>query len=122
MAKSNKTTVKSRVSKVGDMLMSGKNRTEITQFAAKEWKVSQRQTDEYISNAKDEIEKTTSRRTDFNYAKAEYKLDLIYNKAMKLDQLNSAISATKELATLQGLYKTETGQTGTITFISNIEK
>lgn len=120
MAKSNHITLKKRVEKVAELLLRGDSRTEILQYASKYWKVTDRQADSYIAKARGEIENSVTRKVEFNYAKAERRFEAILKKALKNGDLRTALTTTKELATLQGLYKTQVEQSGEIVFVSNI--
>lgn len=120
MAKSNQITLKQRVSKVAELLLNGLSRVDIVQYASKKWKVTDRQADTYISKAKDEIESSISRKVEFNYAKAERRFENILRKALERGDLRTALTTTKEIATLQGLYKTQIEQSGEIVFVSNL--
>lgn len=120
MAKSNHITLKKRVEKVAELLLMGDSRTEILQYASKYWKVTGRQADSYIAKARGEIENSVTRKVEFNYAKAERRFEAILKKALENGDLRTALTTTKELATLQGLYKTQVEQSGEIVFVSNI--
>jgi len=120
MAKSNQITLQQRVSKVAELLLNGVSRVDIVQYASKKWKVTDRQADTYIAKAKDEIESSISRKVEFNYAKAERRFEDILRKALERGDLRTALTTTKEIATLQGLYKTQMEQSGEIVFVSNL--
>ena len=56
MAKSTKAAKEFRVNTVYKLLVDGKSRSEILQFAADEWDISTRQGDQYIADARQKIE------------------------------------------------------------------
>ena len=55
MAKSTKIEVDMRVNRVARLLANGAVRSEIVQYAANEWGVADRQTDNYIARARELI-------------------------------------------------------------------
>lgn len=120
MPKSEKHIVNDRVTTITEMLLKASSREVIVQYASTNWKVTDRQTDTYIKRAREVIEASVKRKVEFDYAMAIKRFEDLYSKAMNKKDYRLASSINKEIATLQGLYKTQIEQTGSITFINNV--
>lgn len=120
MTKSNQAILSKRVTKTVELLLAGHSRSDIVQFASKNWKISDRQADDYIAKAKNELEKSVNRSVEYNLVKAERRMEMILKKALEQGELRTALATVKEIATLQGLYKNAVELSGNITVVSNI--
>jgi len=120
MKRSTKVTVLQRIKEVTSMLIKGYSREDILQFASKKWKVSDRQIDDYISKAKTELTDSIKKDIKYDYSKAVRRYEELFMFCMKKKDYKTALSANKELATLQGLLKTQVEHSGNVQFISNI--
>lgn len=120
MAKSDKHIVLERVAKTAELLLKASSREVIVQYASKNWKVTDRQADTYIKRAREIIEGSVKRKVEFDYAMALRRYEDLYSKAMSKKDYRLATNVNKEIATLQGLYKTQIEQSSTFSFINNI--
>ena len=96
--KSTKIEVDMRVNRVARLLASGAVRSDICQYAAKEWDCSERQTDRYIAAARDLIRADwESDRLTFT-AEILAQLASLQKEARKTNNLNAALGCIKTAA------------------------
>lgn len=120
MSKAEKHIVLDRVAKTAELLLKASSREVIVQYASKNWKVTDRQADTYIKRAREAIESSVKRKVEFDYAMALRRYEDLYSKAMNRKDYRLATNINKEIATLQGLYKTQIEQSSTVTFFNNV--
>ena len=103
MAKSTKAAKEFRVNTVYKLLIDGKSRSEILQFAADEWDISTRQGDQYIADAREKLEQDcTISRQEF-LAEAIVGLRSIRQQAEKRGQYQVAVNTVRLMTELVGL-------------------
>ncbi|MBE9178690.1 hypothetical protein IQ268_08970 [Oculatella sp. LEGE 06141] len=104
MNKSSDAELEQRVHAVYLLLLRREPRQHILRYAASEWGLSTRQTDEYISRARERM--TQDIAVDREIARAEHvaiRRDL-YNKAYKNEKWGAAFQIAQDEAKLLGLY------------------
>ena len=93
-----------RVNAVYKLLVLGTGRAAILQLAAGNWKVSERQGDEYIARAREILKEQTDRDKDRNLEMAMARMNEVYHQGMTAKNYKVAISAQIEINKLLGLY------------------
>ena len=92
-----------RVNQIVRMLVNCASRSSIVQFAASEWGLSLRQTDNYIAEAREIIrEDANIERSDFLAARLQT-IDKVIQQGLKQNQLSAVIGALKLQAEVLGL-------------------
>lgn len=111
--KATRAEVKRRVSKVTDLLASGVNRAGILQYVSDktDWKLTDRQIDNYIQRATDSFKDTPGIDRVEQYKKAIRRMEMILSACLKVQDYARAIAASKELHTLMALYEPPARQT-----------
>jgi hypothetical protein len=112
--------VLSRVAKVALMIIEGKSKDDIVRISAENWDVKLRQIENYIQKAKEAIEKEVQKEINYDYSKAIIRFEQLYKACIDRKDYKTALSANKELASLQGLYKSQIEHTGQVQFICSI--
>ena len=103
MAKSTKAAKEFRVNTVYKLLVDGKSRSEILQFAADEWDISTRQGDQYIADARQKIEHDcTISRQEF-LAETIVGLRSIRQQAERRGQFQVAVNSMRLMTELIGI-------------------
>lgn len=96
-----------RISIILDMLLSGLRRREILQNIATnealKWDVSDRQIDEYIRLANEEISKIAEKDKDKTYRKVKSRLEFLYRKSIEVRDYKTALVVNEKEAELDGL-------------------
>ncbi len=96
-----------RISIVVDMLLSGLRRREILQNIstneALKWDVSDRQIDDYIRQANEEISKIAEKDKDKTYRKVKSRLEFLYRKSIEVKDYKTALVVNDKEAELDGL-------------------
>ena len=105
MAKSTNAEVTLRVNTIYGLLCDGKARADIQQFAAENWKLSVRQTDELIKRAREALEKDAELSRPAFLAEVLGRLRNIEQQASRRGQLMSALGAIRLQCELVGLTK-----------------
>lgn len=96
--KSTKIEMDMRVNRVARLLANGAVRSEIMQYAAKEWKAAERTTDTYIAKARDLI------RADWETDRLTFTAEILaqlatlQKEARKTNNLNAALGCIKTAA------------------------
>jgi hypothetical protein len=93
-----------RINKVFDMLAMGAGRGEIVRFVTNEYDVGPRTADNYIAKANELFQKQSYYDRQEELGRALYRLNLVFSKAMKIQDYKTALAAQKELNTLLGLH------------------
>lgn len=119
MKKADSNVVRNREKDIANQLIKGSSRDDILHYTSN-WRLSDRQIDTYISRAKDLIEKSVSRKIEYDYAKTVRRYEDLYRLSIEKKDYRTALSVNKELATLQGLYKQEIQHSGEIKFVCSI--
>lgn len=89
-----------RVDRIARLLITCASRSEIIEYASKEWGIGRAQTDKYINRARLQI------REDYAIERADFiatrlgTLDKVVKQALKQDQLNAVIGALRLQADL----------------------
>jgi len=120
MKKSNAHTVNQRINTIAEMLIDGKSKTSIIHYSSDNWNIGKRQTENYISKARELIKGEIVKNIEYDYAKAIKRYENLYNKAIEVEDFRLALTVNKEITNLQGLSKLKIEHTGNIEFISNI--
>lgn len=93
-----------RVATVHKLMVAGASRASIVQYGSKEWKITERQVDDYIAYAKESIKAQTDRDKDNNLSMALARMGDIFQQCMSAKNYKGAIQAQKEINLLLGLY------------------
>ena len=134
MSKITKAENELRVNKVVDFLIQGYTAQEILQYTTKSdnqavaekqrrqgllWDVSIRQIYHYIKQANDRIKETTKIDRELLISKNKNRLELLFNKTLKIQDYKTALATVKELNAFYGIEKgnseSETDVAGTLT-------
>ena len=103
MGRSTKVEKNFRVDTVYKLLSEGNSRGQIQQFAANQWKVSERQVDVYIAEARDKLLADAEMERPAWVAEALQRLRTYEQAAYKSRQNQVAINAVQAQARLIGL-------------------
>lgn len=120
MSKLLQNIVYKRIAEVSEMLIEGKSRAHIVQYSSDNWNIGERQTDKYISKAREYLLSEIKRDIEYDYAKAMKRFESLYNKAIDKKDYKLALAINKEICAIQGLHKIQIDHTGEFQFISNI--
>lgn len=120
MPKADKSTVEQRIREVSVMLINGSSREVIVLHCSKYWSIGERQADKYIVRAKTLVEKSVSRKLEYDYAKAIRRYEDLYRLSIDKKDYKTALSVNKELTVLQGLHKMQIEHSGNVEFICSI--
>lgn len=104
MTRSNEKTLESRIKIVVKMLLKGSSRLDIVQFSSEKWKIGERQADKYILKAKRIVKESVNRDITYDYSLAVMRFTELFKAAITKKDLRTALTAAKELASLQSLY------------------
>lgn len=118
--KATKFEIAMRIQQVQTMLLKGETRAWILQNCAEHWGLRERQSDNYIRRAKEEFLASNSDKLELNHAKAIRRLELLLRRSFDNKDDKTALIIVKEIATLQGLYKTQIEHSGKVEFISSV--
>jgi len=102
--KATKAQVTQRVNQVYKLLILGKTRAYILQYAADTWDSSERMADEYISRASAMIEEQANRDRETHMKLATTRLELVFNEAYEIGEYKDALGAQHQLNKIMGLY------------------
>lgn len=94
-----------RVATVHKLMVAGASRASIVQYGSKEWKITERQVDDYIASAKETIKAQTDRDKDNNLSMALARMGDIFQQCMSAKNYKGAIAAQQEINKLLGLYE-----------------
>jgi|TARA_R100000084_G_scaffold54438_1_gene22885 hypothetical protein len=95
---------KFRLARVTRMLAAGATRQDLVQYGAQEWGLSKRRVDEYIAEARDELQE------DYNLDRQAFtavllaQLSMIQKKAMEQSNLQAALGCINTAARLARIY------------------
>ena len=103
MAKSTNAEVTLRVNTIYGLLCDGKSRGDIQQFAAENWKLSIRQTDELIKRAREALEKDAELSRPAFLAEVLGRLRNYEQQAARRGQLMVAVNCVRLQTELVGL-------------------
>lgn len=103
MGRSTKVEKNFRVDTVYKLLSEGNSRGQIQRFAANQWKVSERQVDVYIAEARDKLLADAEMERPAWVAEALQRLRVLEQKAAKKNQTQCAINSIALQAKLIGL-------------------
>ena len=106
-SKSTRVEVDERVNIVFNLILSGITRRGICQYAAKNWDLSERQTDRYIQEANDEFRHIASRDRELTFGKATARLEHLYARAIQNREYRQALAVEREIIALYGLHDIE---------------
>lgn len=103
MAKASVSEIEERVSRVYELLISGAKRADILQYATKKaWGVEDRQVDNYIARAKEEITRLARIDRDYALGAARARLNLLFYRALNIQDFKTALAVQKEINALEG--------------------
>lgn len=97
-------TVQLRTQQVAEMLLDGASRLEVIQFASEEWKVSERQVDNYIAKANEAIYEERAANVAHKRAKHVAMRERMARKAIKAGDTKLALTLLDSAANLEGLF------------------
>ena len=120
MPKSSQYEVIQRVKLIGEMLIEGNSRDYIVQYSSANWQLGERQTDKYLSRARETIGQSVKREISYDYAKAVRRYEQLYKLSMDKGDYRTALTVNKELTTLQGVLKSQMEHSGEIKFICSV--
>jgi hypothetical protein len=98
--------LKRRVNTVSDLLLMGSSRAEILQYIAEKtpWGISERTIDDYIARATEAYRKVAEFHREEQLGKAIRRLEMLFLRAMKVQDFQRALATQRELNALLGLY------------------
>lgn len=100
-----KNEMSQRVYAVEKLLERGHCRQELIQYSSEKWEIGERQTDEYIRLATNNIAERTKEDRQYQIGMAIKRYIGLYSKAFKDNKLQIALNAQKALCELLGLNK-----------------
>ena len=97
--KSTNAELMQRVSLVYQMLLRGYTRSDIIQYVSKEtnWNVSDRMIDTYMKKAREDLGDVTEEEKQAALGSALKRLDMLYRKALKKDDLKTCLAVQREI-------------------------
>ena len=95
--------VDSRVAKVAEFLVEGRNRAYICEHARNNWGISDGQADRYISKAREAIRENRKGNLDDILAIANARYEMLFARAVEKVDLRAAMSIVKEQTALSQL-------------------
>jgi hypothetical protein len=103
--KSNSSEVESRINKIFDLLINGASKSNIVRYVAEktEWNISERQLENYISEANKRIIEIGQTHRETELGRAIARLNNLYFMSVTLQNFNVALGVQKELNKLLGL-------------------
>ena len=105
MAKSNKVTVEARVTDVLRLTLAGAEFGDIEQYASEQgWNVCERQIRRYIETAHQRFAEMTKRDREQLLGRHLMQRRALYARAMKANDLRTALQVLRDEANLEGLY------------------
>src|SRR3990172_1628008 len=105
VAKADKTTVNRRIQDVVRLLLAGAEFAEIRQYASdQDWKVSDRQVRRYMEAAYRRVARVTKRNSTELLGRHLMQRRALYARALKGNDLRTALQVLRDEASLQGLY------------------
>lgn len=106
-AKTDTAEYERRIEQVMELIAAGARRAAILQFVAEktEWDVCERTVDNYIKAANKRFAKVAEHEREIERGKARRRLEMIFSKAMQVQDYARAIAAQRELNQLLGLYE-----------------
>ena len=98
-----------RTHAVVELLLVGTPRQEILRYVAEDtdWGINERQVDNYIKGARDVIAKTAERSTDVQFGLGQQRLNRLYNDALRVQDLRTALGVVREQNKLHDLTTTK---------------
>lgn len=116
----NQITIDSRVSEVFDMLIDGKPRKDICKYGKlQNWNVTDRQIDNYISTAKEQIAKMQIDKS-FQFNKTLERYELLFVKSLENEDLKTCASILEKQSKLLGLENQSAPIDNELTFVHKI--
>ncbi len=105
MPKGTVALMEQRITEIYKLLLLGAGRSDILQHASKkQWDVENRTVDEYISRATSLLKKKSEIDRDYMLNMARERLQMLYMRALSVQDLKTALAVQKEINTLEGLY------------------
>lgn len=107
--KSTDAEVIQRISIIYQMMLRGYQRADIIQYVSEKtnWNVTDRMVDVYMSRARAELGKVADEEKEAAFGSSLKRLDMLYRKALKKDDLKTALAIQKEINDLFHLKDTE---------------
>lgn len=92
-----------------EMLLRGYTTSDIVHYAAEktDWNVSRRTVEEYIRRAREDVARISDEEKEAALGSSLKRLDMLYRKALKKDDLKTALAIQKEINELFHLKDTE---------------
>lgn len=118
--KATKAEIEIRLREIANMLIKGKNTTQIANYSSEKWEISRKQTLTYIRRAEKVITQSVEKNVERDYSMAIQRYKDLYQKAYENNDLRLCRMIVKDLTELQELSKQRIEHTGNIQFISNI--
>ena len=118
--KAEKHIVEQRINDLIQKLLRGDSREDILLYCSEKWNIGERQSDKYISRARDKLEKSVSRKIEYDYSKAVRRYEDLYRLSVEKKDYKTAVSINEKLTALQGLNKIQVEHSGDVQFICNI--
>ena len=103
MAKSTKAAKQYRINVIYEMLVNGKSRSDILLYCSDEWRISSRQADNYMKEAREKLAQDCSITRQEFLAEALAGLRSIRGKAENRGQLQVAVNTVRLMTELVGL-------------------
>jgi hypothetical protein len=99
----NKKEIEERVGEVYALLLNGKHRAEICEYAAEKWGVSERSVERYITRANLLFEEHAAFRREMVLGKALARIDFLYSEMLSAGDYRGALLAVREETDLLGV-------------------
>ena len=115
MAKKKKSTnaeILQRVNNVYIFMIKGASRQDIIQYSSDEWDVTERTADEYIRKARKYFDDRLKMQRDTELGQAVTRYDMLFQKALKVQDYKTAIQAQARIDKIRGLEINKTEITG----------
>ena len=103
MSKSTQSEVEIRISHVIRMLVEGYSKADIVRYAAENWGVKERQTEEYIKRASGIIKGNNSEERELLISMQMQRFTMLFNVAFKKEDINAARLCLSDINKMYGL-------------------
>lgn len=92
-----------RINDIVKLMIGGKDRGFMLQYASENWDIGERSTDDYIRDAKEYFEKITADTTTEAFGMALTRLNDLYGRCLKAHQYHTCLQVQRELNELLGV-------------------
>ena len=118
--KAEKHIAEQRVNELVKMILKGVCRDEMILYCSENWAIGERQSDKYTARAREKLEKSVSRKIEYDYSKAVRRYEDLYKLSLNKKDYKTAVSINEKLTALQGLNKIQINHSGDVQFICTV--